>query len=120
MKYHLLTSKQLLVKISYSTPSSPVASHLRLVNIGLSDKSIEKDKILREHRDVFEGIGGLPEEYNCEVYLQQSPVIHAPRRIRITIRDTVSKELRQMEENAIIARITELTPTGVDNGCSCV
>ena len=41
--------------------------------------------------------------------LEKSPVIHAPRKIPIAIRDTVKEELKKMEENGIIARITEPT-----------
>ena len=109
----LVTSKQLgLVKIidSDSTPKPQVASHLRQVRIGRSNKPMEKDQILREYGDVFEGIGCLPGEYNIEVDLRKSPVIHAPRKIPIAIRETVKEELNKMEENGIIARITEPTP----------
>ena len=42
--------------------------------------------------------------------LDQSPVIHEPRRIPIAIPDTVKEELKKMEENGIIAGITEPTP----------
>lgn len=42
--------------------------------------------------------------------LDQSPVIHAPRRIPIAIRDAVKEELNKMEKHGIIARVTEPTP----------
>lgn len=51
----------------------------------------------------------LAGEYNIEVDLEKSPVMHAPRRIPIAIRDTVKEELKKMEENGIIATITEPT-----------
>ena len=70
---------------------------------------MKKDQILCEYGDVFEGIGCLPGEYNIEVDLEKSPVIHAPRKIPVAIRDTVKEELKKMEENGIIARITEPT-----------
>ena len=104
--------KQLgLVKImdSDSKPKPQVSSHLRQVRIDRSNKPMEKDQILREYGDVFEGIGCLPGEYNIEVDLEKSPVIHAPRKIPVAIREMVKEELEKMEENGIIARITEST-----------
>ena len=57
----------------------------RQVNVTLNNKPMEKEKILHEYRDVFEGLGCLPGEYNITVDQSYTPVVHAPRRLPIAI-----------------------------------
>ena len=62
---------------------------MRQVEITPDNKPIETEKILDEYRDVFNGLGCLPGEYNIEVNQNHTPVVHAPRRLPFAIRALV-------------------------------
>ena len=111
----LVTSEQLgLVKIidSDSAPSTNATREVCQVEMDThaSEEPMGKEQILREYSDVFKGLGCLPGEYHIKGDQKQTPVIHAPRRIPIAIRDLVRKELEKMEADGIIAKVTEPTP----------
>ena len=69
-----------------------------------------KEQILQEYSDVFDGLGVLPGEYHIEVDQEHTPVIRAPRRIPIAIREVVKETLEKMETDGIIAKVSEPTP----------
>ena len=109
----LVTSEQLsLVKIidSDATTSTDTPREVRQVNVTPNNKPMEKEKILHEYRDVFEGLGCLPGEYNITVDQSYTPVVHPPRRLPIAIRELVQEKLNEMEADDIIAKVVEPTP----------
>jgi hypothetical protein len=109
----LVTNEQLgFVKIidSDSTSRINVLREVSRVEKNMPDKSIGKKQILCEYSDVFDGPGCLPGEYHVEIDQRQTPVIHAPRRVPVAIREVVRKELEDMEANGIIAKVIEPTP----------
>ena len=57
--------------------------------------------IFHEYADVFEGIGCLDESYHIETV---KPVIHPPRRVPVSLKDPLKKELDRMVEEKILAQ----------------
>ena len=109
----LVTSEELsLVKIidGNATTSTDTPREVRQVNVTPDNKPMEKEKILHEYRDVFEGLGCLPGEYNITVDPSYIPVVHPPRRLPIAIRELVQRKLDEMEADDIIAKVSETTP----------
>jgi hypothetical protein len=65
--------------------------------------------ILHEYADVFKGIGCLDESYHIEIDPTVKPVIHPPRRVSVTLKDPLKKELDRMVEEGILAPVNEPT-----------
>ena len=83
---------------------------VRQVNVTPNNKPMGKEKILHEYRDVFEGLGCLPGEYNITVDQSYTPVVNPPRRLPIAIRKLVQEKLDEMEADDIIAKVVEPMP----------
>ena len=83
---------------------------LKFLQVLVTDKNdkdeIAQDKmsvnttseIFQEYADVFEGIGCLDESYLIEIIPSVKPVIHPPRRVPVTLKDPLKKELDRMVE----------------------
>ena len=67
------------------------------------------DKVLKNFRDVFEGIGELQGEYTIQTTPDVLPVVHPPRRLPITLQKPVRQELDAMVKSKIIAPVSEPT-----------
>ena len=65
--------------------------------------------IFHEYVNVFEGIGCLDGSYHIEVISTVKPVIHPPRRVPVTLKDHLKKELDRMVEEGILAPVNDLT-----------
>ena len=109
----LVTSEQLgLVKIIDSdvATSADTSRDVRQVDVAPNNKPMEKEEILYEYRNVFDGFDCLPGEYNVELDQNHTPVVRAPRRLPIAIRELVQGKLDEMETEGIIVKVTEPTP----------
>ena len=62
-----------------------------------------KEDLLRMYPDCFEGIGKFRETFHI------TPVIHAPRRCPIHIKDEVKNEINQMVDLGVIEKVDEPT-----------
>ena len=58
---------------------------------------------------VFHGLGKLPGQYHIEIDRDVNPVVHAPRRVPVALRDKLKHELREMVNDDIIAPVSEPT-----------
>ncbi len=65
--------------------------------------------ICQEYADVFEGIGCLDKSYHIEIDPTVKPVIHPPRRVPVTLKDPLKKELDRMVEEGILAPVNDPT-----------
>ena len=113
MSLIVVTSEQLrLVKIIDSDVATraDATRDVRQVDVTPSNKPMEKEEILYEYSDVFDGLGCLPREYNIEVDQNHTPGVHAPRRLPIAIRELVQGKLDEMETEGIIVKVAEPTP----------
>ena len=70
---------------------------------------LTQDSVLKEFTDVFVGLGELEGEYIIHTNPDIPPVVHPPRKLPISMHDTVKKELDAMVENKVIAPVTEPT-----------
>ena len=64
---------------------------------------------LREYPDGFEGIGKFDGAFHITTDPSITPVVHAPRKCPIQLRDEIQTELQDMENIGVIAKVT--TPT---------
>ncbi|KAI5707774.1 hypothetical protein M8J77_009608 [Diaphorina citri] len=73
------------------------------------EKHIHPEPIINEFADVFQGIGRMKGEVQIEIINGRNPVRQAPRRIPITMREDLKKELEEMEKLGIITKENEYT-----------
>lgn len=93
--------------------SSPILGHdtckeLNLIKRIYNNYALSLDKSgsrIKEFRDVFEGIGCLPGEYEIRVDKQIKPVVYTPRKVPMPIKDRVKEKLTEMETKGIIAKV---------------
>lgn len=64
---------------------------------------------MEEYHDVFNGLGCLKEPYHIQINPEAAPVIHAPRKIPVTLTDRLKKELQRMEKMKVIAKVDKPT-----------
>lgn len=74
----------------------------------MDDVQIETD-VLKDYEELFNGLGCLPGKHHIQIDQTVTPVVHAPRRIPVALRDRVVEELQRMEKLGVIARQTEPT-----------
>jgi hypothetical protein len=63
--------------------------------------------VLDEFPEVFKGVGCMSDEHSIQVDESVVPVVHAARRVPISIMDKVQQELNSMEESDIIAKVDQ-------------
>ena len=57
--------------------------------------------VFQEYSDVFEDIGCLEGSYHIEIDPTVKPVIYPPRRVPVTLKDPLKKELERMVKNEL-------------------
>ena len=73
------------------------------------DEKTNCDQLLEEFSDVFKGQGCLSHEYHIQLKPGVKPVVHAARKIPVSLRDKVKREIERMEKLNIIRRVDEPT-----------
>lgn len=68
----------------------------------------EKD-ILEKYSDVFTGLGTLEGEYRIVLDPEVQPVIHAARKVPVSLREELKTKLAELEQQGVIARVTQPT-----------
>ena len=86
---------------------------LQLVKLLLSIEEKQQapmttDTVRKDYPQLFEGMGDIGE---AKIQLKENaqPVIDAPRRVPLALRDRLKKELERMEEQDVIEKVTEPT-----------
>ena len=74
--------------------------------------------ILKDYADVFDGIGCFEGECKITVDPNVQPVVHAPRRVPIAVKDSLKEELDSLVNQGILSPVTY--PTDWVNSCVCV
>lgn len=91
--------------------STPILGRYACVEMNLIKRVMSvqrsdiKSNIYLDYKDVFEGIGCLPGEYNIQLRDDAIPVVHAPRKLPFAISEDVKKKLLEMESQGIIAKV---------------
>ncbi|KAI5754516.1 hypothetical protein M8J77_009180 [Diaphorina citri] len=75
----------------------------------LERQDVHSDPIINEFMDVFDGIGRMKGDVDIEIINGRTPVRQPPRRIPISMREDLKKELEDMERMGIIKKETEYT-----------
>ena len=79
------------------------------VKLGLVKRMHEDGKendILKGYEDLFTRLGCLPGQHHIQTDHTVTPVVHAPRRIPVALRDRINDELQRMEKLGVITRQT--------------
>ncbi|XP_037871580.1 uncharacterized protein LOC119629540 [Bombyx mori] len=63
-----------------------------------------------KNSDLFTGLGCLPGEYHITVDRDVTPVVCAPRKVPLSLRDNLKDELDRMTELGVIRKVTHPTP----------
>ena len=94
----------------------PSCRALQLVTMHCEISSNEHDSAITTKEDLrkiypdrFEGIGNFDGEFHITTDLNVTPVVHAPRRCSIHMRDEIKSELENMESLGVIKRVTQPT-----------
>ena len=66
-----------------------------------------EEKILKEYKDVFEGLGHIGDTSMFVVDPNQSPVQHTPRRIAVALKKEIKAKVEELEKKGIIEKETE-------------
>ncbi|MGH0159873.1 UNVERIFIED_CONTAM: hypothetical protein FKN15_038442 [Acipenser sinensis] len=84
--------------------------NMELVKLIMSiEDADQEDNVIKNYSDVFKGIGYLSEPYHIQIKTDVMPVVHAPRKIPITLTDKLKRELERMEELEVIAKVDKPT-----------
>nr|XP_054765357.1 pikachurin-like [Lytechinus pictus] len=86
-----------------------ITLHTRIDEIKHSTKISTTDDLVRQFPDQFDKIGNFPGEYHIVLDPDVQPVVHAPRRCPIHVRDELKQEFDSMEGSGVIAKVDEPT-----------
>ena len=65
--------------------------------------------ILGEYEDLFTGLGCIPGVYHIKTDPEVTPVVHAPRKVPVAMKEKIETELKRMESLGVITKQTEPT-----------
>ena len=103
---------------SFNAPAQNSGNNRKSLNYIESHVSLEERPSIRSKQDLmemypecFKGTVGCFDDYTYYIALDPKvpPVVHAPRRVPIQLKDKQQAELREMESQDIIARVTRPT-----------
>ena len=80
-----------------------------VMTVDKPDEMTKIDELIEEFSDVFSGQGCLSQEYDIQVKSAIKPVVHAARKLPVSMKEKVKKELDRMEKLKIIRRVDEPT-----------
>ena len=88
--------------------SSYIGSHVPLEE---RPSITSKQELMDMYPECFNGTVGCFDDYTYHITLdpEVSPVVHAPRKVPIELKDKLQAELREMESQDIIAKVTQPT-----------
>ena len=71
----------------------------------------DKDDLVKQYPGCFDGIGKFQGQYHIIVDPSIPPVVHAQRRVPLSLREDIKRELDDMESKGIIMKLKEGEPT---------
>ena len=91
------------------------------VNSVLGDETTKSfltlEAIMKEYKDVFEGLGCMYGSYHIDIKPDIKPVIHPPRKVPVALREPLKKELEKLVNEKILAPISEARIRAYRKGC---
>jgi transposase InsO family protein len=70
---------------------------------------LTRDAVISEYGHLFSGLGGLDGEIMVRLKDGAVPVVHPPRRVPHALKEKLKEELQSMEDQGVIAKVTEPT-----------
>ncbi|KAI8438614.1 hypothetical protein MSG28_011052 [Choristoneura fumiferana] len=71
----------------------------------INESNAAENPFVAEYQDVFQGLGCLPGTYKIRLNYGCKPVVHAPRKVPIPLREKVKDKLEDMERQGIISKV---------------
>lgn len=73
--------------------------------VGTEKEDNEKQKILKEFSDIFDGVGCMPGEHRIQINTNINPVVHAPRKLPEPLKNDIKCKLDEMTMQGIISKV---------------
>ena len=64
---------------------------------------------MEEYKDVFQGLGEYSEPYDIKLKPGTSPVVHAPRRVPLSLHSRLKQKMNEMEIAGVIRKTSKPT-----------
>ena len=74
----------------------------------VTEESLTKERLVKDYKDVFRGIGDLG-EYHIEIDKSVTPKKNNARKIPAPLKEEVRTKLNQLESDGIIAKVKQPT-----------
>ena len=85
------------------------SASLRLIERVMSVENLKVPAYVSEYADCFGELGTLPKMHHITIDQSVKPVVHAPRRIPVVIKEKLKTTIDKMERLNVIEKITEPT-----------
>ena len=72
-------------------------------------KKLSACAVKAEYTDVFQGLGRLKDSYSIEIDESVRPVVHAPRRVPVPVRENVHKKVDELVCAGVLTPVAETT-----------
>ena len=79
------------------------------VNSVEEGKLVESNDLIVEYKDIFNGLGKVEGKFNIKTLPNASPVIHATRKISLSILPKLEETLERLIDAGVISRVTSPT-----------
>lgn len=76
---------------------------------GLTNGNDSKSSVVRNNKDLFEGIGAYPDKYKILLKEDSKPVVNSSRRIPLALKDRLKDALDKLEKREIIEKVDYAT-----------
>lgn len=77
-------------------------------------RQFEEDAIFQDYKDVFTVLGRLTGRHHIQVDETVKPVVHAPRKVPVAIRETVEWERTRFVSEGVLAKVPKLNGANKD------
>ena len=99
-----------VVSLSDAKPLLGLKSCKLLDKLNVNDVEIDKANIFKQYSDLFTGLGLVKGSYHITVAKNAVLVIHAPRKVPMTILPKLKSTLDRLEKSTVISKISKPTP----------
>ena len=104
--YVVETSRTPLMSLKTSLDLSLIQLIYSVDNPSGQNEICTKEQIMHEYPELFKGVGLIPGDVELHLKPDAVPVINAPRRIPVALRERFRTELTRMENAGIVAKVT--------------
>ena len=74
-----------------SVPILGLEARTRFNQVKKIDSLTSREAILCAYKDVFEGLGCMPQEYHIEIQQDATPIVHPPRKVPFSLHGKLKK-----------------------------